>query len=45
VCAPSLRLPLARFVEMCGLRAAVLSLTEVAPGYAVEIVATIALEG
>jgi flagellar biosynthesis protein FlhA len=43
VCAPSLRLPLARFVEMCGLRAAVLSLTEVAPGFAVEIVATIAL--
>jgi flagellar biosynthesis protein FlhA len=45
VCTPGLRLPLARFVEMCGLRAAVLSLTEVAPGYAVEIVATIALEG
>jgi flagellar biosynthesis protein FlhA len=45
VCAPSLRLPLARFVEMCGLRAAVLSLTEVAPGFAVEVTATLSLQG
>jgi len=44
VCAPSLRMPLARFVEMCGLRAAVLSLTEVAPGFAVEVIASVGMQ-
>jgi flagellar biosynthesis protein FlhA len=43
VCAPSLRVALARFIEMCGLRAPVLSLSEVAPGFAVEVIATIEL--
>ncbi len=41
ICAPSLRLPLARFVELCGARICVLSLAEIAPGFAVEIKATI----
>jgi len=45
VCAPSLRAPIARFVEVCGLRVSVLSLAEVAPGFAIEIVSTIALPG
>jgi len=41
VCAPGVRLPLARFVESCGARICVLSLAEIAPGFAVEIKATI----
>ncbi len=41
ICAPSLRLPLARFVELCGVRATVLSLAEIAPGFAVEVRSTI----
>lgn len=43
VCAPALRLPLARFAETCGARVAVLSLAEIAPGFAVEVKSTIAL--
>jgi flagellar biosynthesis protein FlhA len=37
VCAPGLRVPLARFFEACGVRASVLSLAEVAPGFAIEV--------
>jgi flagellar biosynthesis protein FlhA len=39
--APSLRLPLARFVELCGVSATVVSLAEIAPGYSVEVKATL----
>jgi flagellar biosynthesis protein FlhA len=39
--APSLRLPLARFVELCGVNATVVSLAEIAPGYSVEVKATL----
>jgi len=45
VCAPRLRLPLARFLETREMRATVLSLAEIAPGYAVEVRATVNLEG
>ena len=45
VCAPRLRLPLARFLESREMRATVLSLAEIAPGCAVEVRATVHPEG
>ncbi|HZV78162.1 MAG TPA: flagellar biosynthesis protein FlhA [Candidatus Binatus sp.] len=41
VCAPSIRLPLARLVETYGVHASILSLAEIAPGFAIEVVTTI----
>ena len=45
VCAPAIRLPLARFLESCEMRATVLSLAEIAPGCAAEVRATVHPEG
>ena len=45
VCAPSVRLPLARFIESCETRASVLSLAEIAPGCVVEVRTTVHPEG